>query len=163
MSPAPADDDDENNDDDGDDDADDGDDADDDDDADDGDCGGAGDCEGGDDMMIHVTDVKQDFHLMQRKETNTWINTGTFVQIWTAIRNEGRYSNHNWVVKVDADAVFFPHKLLQILDDVPVPDFCDNLRVFLGLCEKLKIFQDFEKLRILLDCANCSFLDFAKI
>merc|ERR550532_1542920 len=72
-------------------------------------------------MTIKVDDVKGDFHLMKRKEAKTWINTGLFVQVWTAIHNAGHYKNHNWVVKVDPDAVFFPFKLLNLLRDVSVP------------------------------------------
>jgi len=76
---------------------------------------------GGGDMTTQVTDVKGDFHLMKRKEAKTWVNTGMFVQIWNAIHDAGHYSNHNWVVKVDADAVFFPHKLLKQLHGAAVP------------------------------------------
>jgi len=76
---------------------------------------------GGGDVTIKVDDVKGDFHLMKRKEAKTWINTGMFVQVWTAIHNAGHYKNHNWVIKVDADAVFFPYKLVNVLRDVAVP------------------------------------------
>merc|ERR1711963_1044591 len=66
-------------------------------------------------------DVKNDFHFAKRKEMKTWINTGMFVQIWTAIRDAGHYRNHNWVIKADADAVFFPSKLLAVLHGAAVP------------------------------------------
>ena len=57
---------------------------------------------------------------MKRKEAKTWINTGMINQVWTAIHNAGHYRNHNWVIKVDVDAVFFPHKLLNVLRDVEI-------------------------------------------
>jgi len=68
-----------------------------------------------------VTDVKGDFHWKKRKTTGSWINTGTFVQVWTAIRADGRWAQHNWVVKVDGDAVFFPNKLINALRFETVP------------------------------------------
>merc|ERR1712038_1003287 len=103
-------------------------------------------------MTIKVQDVKQDFHLMKRKEAKTWINTGMFVQVWTAIHNAGHYKNHNWVIKVDADAVFFPHKLLKVLEDVAVPTegmYLENCKfVDWGYFGNLEVFskQAFETL-----------------
>merc|ERR1712088_622527 len=76
---------------------------------------------GGGDMTIRVEDVKGDFHFAKRKEAKTWINTGMFVQIWTALRDAGHATNHDWVVKADADAVFFPWKLVDMLRDATVP------------------------------------------
>ena len=58
---------------------------------------------------------------MKRKEAKTWINTGRFNQVWAEIHNAGHYSNHNWVIEVDVDAVFFPHKPLDGSRDVAVP------------------------------------------
>merc|ERR1712151_155999 len=76
---------------------------------------------GGGDMTIQVDDVRGDFHILKRKETNTWVNSGMFVQIWTKVRDAGHYKNHNWVIKADADAVFFPYKLINVLRDISVP------------------------------------------
>jgi hypothetical protein len=70
---------------------------------------------------IQVRDVKNDFHILKRKRTGTWVNTGTFVQVWLAIKADGRWERHNWVVKCDADAVFFPSKLLNVLNHATVP------------------------------------------
>jgi len=70
---------------------------------------------------IQVFDVKGDFHWGKRKSTGTWINTGMFVQVWKAIQADGRWKQHNWVVKVDADAVFFPNKLMNALSHATVP------------------------------------------
>jgi len=76
---------------------------------------------GGDDHTIPVQDVKKDFHILKRKITKTWVNTGMFVQVWQKIREAGLYQKHDWVIKVDADAVFFPWKLGKKLQDVRVP------------------------------------------
>jgi len=109
------------------------------------------------DMTTKVDDVKGDFHLMKRKEAKTWINTGMFNRVWTAIHETGHYKNHNWVIKVDADAVFFPHKLLKVLRDVPVPTegvYLENCKfVDWGYFGNLEVFskQAFETLVTNLD------------
>lgn len=44
--------------------------------------------------------------------TNSWLNTKTFLQVWTLLEHQDpRYKRHDWVVKVDPDAVFFPERL----------------------------------------------------
>lgn len=43
--------------------------------------------------------------------TNSWLNTQTFLQVWDLAKKDGRMLNHDWVVKVDPDAVFFPARL----------------------------------------------------
>merc|ERR1719493_573395 len=73
------------------------------------------------DMTIRVEDARNDFHFAKRKEAKTWINTGMFVQVWTAVRDGGHALNHNWIVKADADAVFFPSKLIDVLRGATVP------------------------------------------
>mmetsp|Transcript_119568 Transcript_119568/g.372544 ORF Transcript_119568/g.372544 Transcript_119568/m.372544 type:complete len:272 (+) Transcript_119568:639-1454(+) len=48
--------------------------------------------------------------------TNSWLNTETFLQVWDlARRKDGRLFRHDWVVKVDPDAVFFPDRLREKL------------------------------------------------
>jgi len=100
---------------------------------------------GGGDMTIQVDDVKGDFHIMKRKETNSWVNSGMFVQIWTKIRDAGHYKNHNWVIKADADAVFFPHKLINVLKDISVPQqglYLENCKfVDWGYFGNLEVFS----------------------
>jgi len=100
---------------------------------------------GGGDMTIAVDDVRGDFHILKRKETKTWVNSGMFVQVWSAIRDAGHYKNHNWVIKADADAVFFPHKLLNVLKTVPVPQegiYLENCKfVDWGYFGNLEVFS----------------------
>jgi len=45
----------------------------------------------------------------------TALNTGVFNRLWTEVIRQGRYRHHDWVVKVDPDAVFFPERLRQML------------------------------------------------
>jgi len=96
-------------------------------------------------MTIQVNDVKGDFHILKRREVGTWVNTGMFVQIWTTIRDAGHYKNHNWVIKADADAVFFPHKLISVLRGVPVPQqgvYLENCKfVDWGYFGNLEVFS----------------------
>eukprot|EP00418_Pyrodinium_bahamense_P038857 CAMPEP_0179190118 /NCGR_PEP_ID=MMETSP0796-20121207/94392_1 /TAXON_ID=73915 /ORGANISM="Pyrodinium bahamense, Strain pbaha01" /LENGTH=233 /DNA_ID=CAMNT_0020894273 /DNA_START=100 /DNA_END=801 /DNA_ORIENTATION=+ len=46
---------------------------------------------------------------------NTWV----FVKAWDAIISAGLWRKHDWVVKADADAVFFPDRLLRFLLQLP--------------------------------------------
>jgi len=43
--------------------------------------------------------------------TNSWLNTQTFLQVWDLCKKDGRYQRHDWTIKVDPDAVFFPDRL----------------------------------------------------
>jgi len=45
----------------------------------------------------------------------TALNTGVFNRLWMEVIRLGRYRYHDWVVKVDPDAVFFPSRLRQLL------------------------------------------------
>merc|ERR1711981_67572 len=44
-----------------------------------------------------------------------------YVQTWQAIGAAGVWARHNYVVKVDADAVFFANKLVEALRGMAVP------------------------------------------
>jgi len=107
---------------------------------------------GGDDYTIQVEDTRGDFHILKRTRTQTWVNTGMFVQVWQKIKDAGHYANHNWVVKVDADAVFFPDKLGKVLAHVEVPDdglYFENCKfVDWGYFGNLEVFsrRAFERL-----------------
>lgn len=47
-----------------------------------------------------------------------FLNTDVFVRAWAKIREEGKYRDHDWVVKVDPDAVFFPSRLRKHVADI---------------------------------------------
>lgn len=48
-------------------------------------------------------------------EFGTVLNLHIFLTIWTQVVKEGVYLEHDWTVKVDPDAVFFPGRLKSIL------------------------------------------------
>jgi len=64
---------------------------------------------------IKVEDTKGEFHLIKRKKTKTWVNTGMFQQVWTKIGDMGVWKGFDWVIKLDADAVFVPERLQKML------------------------------------------------
>jgi len=68
-----------------------------------------------------VNDVEGDFHLFKRKKEGTWVNAMMFYQAWKDIRSKSLFDNSDWFVKVDADAVFLPQRLLDTLKGYKVP------------------------------------------
>jgi hypothetical protein len=44
-----------------------------------------------------------------------------FTQVWDEVRQDGRYLQHDWTVKVEVDAVFFPERLAQHLHVLSPP------------------------------------------
>ena len=55
---------------------------------------------------------------------STWgsySNIDAFIEIWENVRKDGRYLQHDWVVKVDPDAVFFPDRLRVHLGHLQTP------------------------------------------
>merc|ERR1712190_165999 len=89
---------------------------------------------GGDVMVQKVEDVEHTFHFAKRKHAGAWINTGMYQQIWKALAKKGDYAAYDWTVKADADAVFFPGKLVERVHLMPVPP----TGTFLINCEKVK-------------------------
>jgi hypothetical protein len=69
---------------------------------------------------IQVHDVENNFHSVKRKKVGTWVNTGIFKQVWKSIKGRSALQEVNWVVKVDADAVFVPQRLRNVLANQPV-------------------------------------------
>lgn len=56
-----------------------------------------------------------------RGEWKSIRNTEVFVKVWADVRSDRQYAQHDWTVKVDADAVFFPDRLKQHLINLKVP------------------------------------------
>mmetsp|Transcript_11558 Transcript_11558/g.41222 ORF Transcript_11558/g.41222 Transcript_11558/m.41222 type:complete len:623 (+) Transcript_11558:74-1942(+) len=48
--------------------------------------------------------------------TATWVNADDFIEAWDRIIKDGRYRNHDWIVKADPDAVFLPNAMKQVLE-----------------------------------------------
>merc|ERR1712032_1112138 len=71
--------------------------------------------------FVKVFDTDGDFHFAKRKETGGWINTGLHAAAWKAVKEEGKYKSAEWVMKLDADAVFVPSRLRPILAKQMVP------------------------------------------
>jgi len=69
---------------------------------------------------IKVDDPLNEFHLIKRKKTKTWVNTGMFKQVWKKIAEKGTWSEFDWVIKMDADTVFVPWRLQKMLATQPV-------------------------------------------
>merc|ERR1712241_377685 len=69
---------------------------------------------------IKVDDPLGEFHLVKRKKTKTWVNTGLFKQVWKKIGDKGTWAEFDWVIKLDADAVFVPWRLQKMLSKQPV-------------------------------------------
>jgi len=81
-----------------------------------------------------MTDTDGDFHFAKRKHMGTWINTGLYYKVWQALKESGDYAGYDWTVKVDADAVFFPAKLVERIHLLPV----GPSGAFLANCEGVK-------------------------
>merc|ERR1712122_122112 len=78
------------------------------------------DANGQDFNTIKVEDTEGEFHLIKRKKTKTWVNTGMFKQVWKKIDEMGAWREFDWVIKLDADAVFVPWRLQKALSTQPV-------------------------------------------
>jgi hypothetical protein len=96
-------------------------------------------------QTIKVVDAENDFHFAKRKETGAWVNTGMFTQVWKAIASGGKSSSADWVVKVDADAVFVPSRLSKKLQTQLVPPsgiYLENCKyVEYGYFGNLEVFS----------------------
>jgi hypothetical protein len=62
-----------------------------------------------------------------KAEWGSFSNIDAFVSVWQDVKNDGRWRNHDWTVKVDADAVFFPSRLKDHLVKLRTPR---NSRVY---------------------------------
>lgn len=63
-----------------------------------------------------------------KAEWGSFSNIDAFVSVWNDVKSDGRWMNHDWTVKVDADAVFFPNRLKDHLFKLRTPR---NSRVYL--------------------------------
>eukprot|EP00429_Kryptoperidinium_foliaceum_P086107 CAMPEP_0176191374 /NCGR_PEP_ID=MMETSP0121_2-20121125/4428_1 /TAXON_ID=160619 /ORGANISM="Kryptoperidinium foliaceum, Strain CCMP 1326" /LENGTH=806 /DNA_ID=CAMNT_0017530039 /DNA_START=1 /DNA_END=2421 /DNA_ORIENTATION=- len=51
---------------------------------------------------------------------HTALNTDVFLRVWRALYKHGGFAHYDWTVKVDADAVFFPGRLQDVLSLAPM-------------------------------------------
>jgi len=82
--------------------------------------------------------------------TSSWLNTRVFMQMWDMVTADGRWWEHDFTVKTDPDAVFFPQRLRsQLLSHMP--EFHSSA-VYVGNCDRswhhepkhLKLFGSLE-------------------
>jgi len=109
--------------------------------------------------LVKLEDADGDFHFAKREETGTWLNTGLHYQAWKAIGEAGVYKSASWVVKVDADAVFVPSRLVSYLSSKLVPatgiylENCKNVKY--GWFGSLEIFSAVAFETLLGSMASC--------
>jgi len=96
-------------------------------------------------VTVKVEDTNNDFHKEKRKKTGTWINANMFIATWKVIQKEEGIKNKDWIVKVDADAVFLPERLREKLRTQQVTDngiYIENCKyVSYGYFGNLEIFS----------------------
>jgi len=61
-------------------------------------------------------------HVARTPFKGMWLNTPIFLNVWIAIRTDGRWSKHDWTVKVDPDTVFLPSLLRAKLASQEITD-----------------------------------------
>lgn len=66
--------------------------------------------------------------------TSSWLNTMIFMELWKLIGQDGRFHRHDWVVKLDPDAVFFPERLRRLLRPHSTP----GISTYLANCGKFQ-------------------------
>lgn len=66
-------------------------------------------------MPLKVTLVNFSLAVPYGGKWHTALNTGVFNGVWTTIVSLGNYRMHDWVVKADPDSVFFPKRLVDLL------------------------------------------------
>jgi len=59
--------------------------------------------------------IDSDLKCEKGGEFGTALNTDIFIVLWTKVVEDALYLEHNWTVKVDPDAVFFPLRLRMLL------------------------------------------------
>jgi hypothetical protein len=59
--------------------------------------------------------INSSLHCPRSLETHTAANAHIFIIFWDEVINIGRFNSFDWTVKADADAVFLPWRLVDIL------------------------------------------------
>lgn len=66
---------------------------------------------------------------------HTALNTPVFQRFWKRVMDDGRAWHHDWVIKVDPDCVFFPHRLKEMLANEYKPHGKPDAAVWLNNCQ----------------------------
>mmetsp|Transcript_80897 Transcript_80897/g.187853 ORF Transcript_80897/g.187853 Transcript_80897/m.187853 type:complete len:421 (+) Transcript_80897:134-1396(+) len=90
---------------------------------------------------VRCTTIEPDADCSMVEHASSCANFG-FVEVWQKVVSDGRFRYHNWTVKVDPDAVFFPGRLLKIVRKIPEPEtgvYLSNCDA--GLMEPLEVLS----------------------
>jgi len=55
-------------------------------------------------------------------EWGSWANAKIFLKAWKAVMDDGRFRKHDWVIKLDADTVFYPDRLKKHVEGMKSTD-----------------------------------------
>ncbi|CAJ1376310.1 unnamed protein product [Effrenium voratum] len=66
---------------------------------------------------IQTIKVDTDLHCPINKYTLTAENTGIFRAVWKKVLDRGTWQKYDWTVKVDLDTVFWPQRLIQMVQE----------------------------------------------
>jgi len=69
-----------------------------------------------------LTDEDGDWYRYKREDTGSYANAAIHMSAWKVIRGMQSWRDQEWVVKADADAVFIPLRLRDILEKQKQPD-----------------------------------------
>jgi hypothetical protein len=64
---------------------------------------------------VPVNVVSTDLHCSIGGQWQTRLNTPIFIKLWEQVVLDGQYKSAAWVVKLDADSVFFPERLRDLV------------------------------------------------
>lgn len=77
---------------------------------------------------LQTTPVVVDLTVKFGGDSYTALNSWIFIAVWKKVITEGRHRVHDWIVKVDPDAVFFPERLRPLLARHASAGYVDNCR-----------------------------------
>jgi hypothetical protein len=64
---------------------------------------------------VKVSLLDMDMHVPRGGKWNTYLNTPMFKMVWGLIVADGRWRQHDWIVKADPDCVFIPERLRDVV------------------------------------------------
>jgi len=67
---------------------------------------------------VHTKVIESDLKCEVGGDAGTALNAGIFIALWKKVIDSGRFRFHDWTVKIDPDAVFFPDRLRGRLHEV---------------------------------------------
>jgi len=71
---------------------------------------------------IQLKDGDGDWYRYTRSDTGAAANAAIFISAWKVIREQQKWRDQEWVVKADADAVFIPQRLQDLLSRQAQPN-----------------------------------------